>query len=183
MKSKIFELYKPRSLEEFLQFKKENPKETFVYVLQHPPSTINILSASDFGYLVICLPEKTQMVFSISPFVRKMKKNLQNFEPRDFILCIGDPAIIGLSTYIVGDNTGGLFNMLKWDRQERRYFPLTVDANDKLITGRMPMSVGGLVGPHSGSHDWVKDILEDDDIIDVEEYKKLKNKFKKGEKV
>ena len=73
--------------------------------------------------------------------------------------------------------------MLKWDRQERRYFPLTVDANDKLITGRMPMSTGGLVGPSSGSHDWVKDILEDDDIIDVEEYKKLKNKFKKGEKV
>ena len=45
------------------------------------------------------------------------------------------------------------------------------------------MSTGGLVGPSSGSHDWVKDILEDDDIIDVEEYKKLKNKFKKGEKV
>ena len=27
MKNKIFELYKPKSLADFLQFKKENPKE------------------------------------------------------------------------------------------------------------------------------------------------------------
>ena len=43
MKNKIFELYKPKSLADFLAFKKENPKENFVYVLQHPPANINIL--------------------------------------------------------------------------------------------------------------------------------------------
>ena len=56
MKNKIFELYKPDSLAEFLEFYKNNPEEKFVYVLQQPPANINILSASDFGYLVICLP-------------------------------------------------------------------------------------------------------------------------------
>ena len=50
MKNKIFELYKPKSLADFLSFKEENPKENFVYVLQHPPANINILGASDFGY-------------------------------------------------------------------------------------------------------------------------------------
>ena len=45
-----------KSLADFLSFKEENPKENFVYVLQHPPANINILGASDFGYLVICLP-------------------------------------------------------------------------------------------------------------------------------
>ena len=53
MKNKIFELYKPDSLASFLEFYKSNPKEKFVYVVQQPPPTINILSASDFGYLVI----------------------------------------------------------------------------------------------------------------------------------
>ena len=57
MKNKIFELYKPKSLQDFLAFQKENPQETFTYVLQHPPQNVNILSASDFGYLVICLPK------------------------------------------------------------------------------------------------------------------------------
>ena len=54
MKNKIFELYKPNSLREFLEFYKNNPEEKFVYVAQQPPANINILSASDFGYLVIC---------------------------------------------------------------------------------------------------------------------------------
>ena len=48
MKNKIFELYKPNSLAEFLEFHKNNPEEKFVYVLQHPPANINILGASDF---------------------------------------------------------------------------------------------------------------------------------------
>ena len=54
MKNKIFELYKPNSLAEFLEFYKNNPDEKFVYVAQQPPRHINILSASDFGYLVFC---------------------------------------------------------------------------------------------------------------------------------
>ena len=53
MKNKIFELYKPDSLASFLEFYKLNPKEKFVYVIQQPPPNINILSASDYGYLVI----------------------------------------------------------------------------------------------------------------------------------
>ena len=91
MKNKIFELYKPKSLEEFLTFKKENSEETFVYVLQHPPENINILSASNFGYLVICLPQLSQIVFSTGPFVFKMRKNLQDFRAQDYILCTGCP--------------------------------------------------------------------------------------------
>ena len=85
----------------FLAFKVENPKENFVYVLQHPPQNVNILSASDYGYLVICLPKLDNIIYSSAPFVRKMKKNLQDFKPEDYILCLGDPSIIGLSTAIV----------------------------------------------------------------------------------
>ncbi len=42
MKNKIFELYKPASLESFLDFHKANPKERFVYVVQQPARNINI---------------------------------------------------------------------------------------------------------------------------------------------
>ena len=131
MKNQIFELYKPKSLTSFLAFYKENPEEKFVYVLQHPPQNINILSASDYGYLVICLPENTQMIFSSAPFVRKMRKNLQDFKSDDYILCTGDPAVIGFSTAIASDVTQGQFNLLKWDRQEKRYYPLSFNLYDK----------------------------------------------------
>ena len=133
MRNKLFELYRPKQLAEFLEFNKANPNESFVYVLQHPPRNINILTASDYGYLVICLPENSQMLFSPAPFIHKMIKNLRDFRETDYILCSGDPAIIGLSTAIVSDITQGRFNMLKWDRQETRYYPLNFNLFEKGI--------------------------------------------------
>jgi hypothetical protein len=46
-------------------------------------------------------------------------------------LCTGDPAVIGLSSAIVSDITQGKFNLLKWDRQEKKYYPLTIDLYQK----------------------------------------------------
>ena len=131
MKNKIFELYKPKSLEEFLDFNKNNPKEKFVYVIQQPAPNINILSASDFGYLVICLPNRDQAILSTAPYVQKMKKNLQDFRKEDYLLAVGDPVIIGISTAAVSEVTAGKFNMLKWDKREYRYYPLEVDMYQK----------------------------------------------------
>ena len=130
MKNQIFELYKPKSLTEFLTFHKENPEETFVYVLQHPPQNINILGASEFGYLVICLPPMSQAIFSSGPFVMKMRKNLQDFRERDYILCTGDPAIIGITCSLVSDITNGKYNLLKWDKQERTYYPIAINLHE-----------------------------------------------------
>jgi len=124
MKNRIFELYKPRSLEEFKTFHRENPDENFVYVLQHPAPSINILSASDFGYLVICRPRLDNIYMSPAPYIQTMKKCLQDVRPQDYILLIGDPAIIGVSSAIISDTTNGQFKMLKWDRNESRYYPL-----------------------------------------------------------
>ena len=131
MKNKIFELYKPKSLEEFLEFNKNNPKERFVYVVQQPAPNINILSASDFGYLVICLPNRDQAIYSTAPYTQKMQKNLQDFRKEDNLLAVGDPVIIGISTATVANVTNGQFNMLKWDKREHRYYPLEVDMYQK----------------------------------------------------
>ena len=88
MKNKIFELYKPNSLAEFIDFYNKNPEERFVYVVQQPAPNINILSASDFGYLVICLPNREQAILSASPYVHKMRKNLKRHKKsRLFISC------------------------------------------------------------------------------------------------
>ena len=131
MKNKIFELYKPNSLAEFLDFYKKNPDERFVYVVQQPAPNINILSASDFGYLVICLPNREQAIYSTAPYTQKMQKNLQDFRKEDYLLAVGDPVIIGISTATVANVTNGQFNMLKWDKREHRYYPLEVDMYQK----------------------------------------------------
>jgi hypothetical protein len=134
MKNKIFKLFEEKSLTEFLEFYKNNPKENFVYVLQEPPININILGASDFGYLVICLPkygEDSQIIYSPSPFIFKMRKNLRDFRPQDYLLLTGDPSVIGISNAIVSDLTNGQFNHLKWDRREAKYYPINFDLYQK----------------------------------------------------
>ena len=131
MKNKIFELYKPESLKSFLEFHQAFPKERFAYVVQQPAPNINILSASDFGYLVICLPNRDQAILSTAPYVQKMKKNLQDFRKEDYLLAVGDPVIIGISTAAVHEVTSGQFNILKWDKREFRYYPLEVDMYQK----------------------------------------------------
>ena len=131
MKNKIFELYKPTSLESFLKFHKENPVERFVYVIQQAAPNINILSASDYGYLVICLPNRDQAILSTAPYVQKMRKNLQDIRKQDYLLAVGDPTIIALSAIIASEQTNGQFNMLKWDKREYRYYPLEFDIFQK----------------------------------------------------
>ena len=131
MKNKIFELYKPNSLAEFLDFYKKNPEERFVYVVQQPAPNINILSASDYGYLVICLPNRDQAILSTAPYVQKMRKNLQDIRKQDYLLAVGDPTIIALSAIIASEQTNGQFNMLKWDKREYRYYPLEFDIFQK----------------------------------------------------
>ena len=53
-----------------------------------------------------------------------MQKNLQDFRKEDYLLAVGDPVIIGISTAAVSEVTNGQFNMLKWDKREYRYYPL-----------------------------------------------------------
>jgi hypothetical protein len=102
-----------------------------VYVLQHPPANINILSASNFGYLVICLAYFDQVAFNAAPFVFKMRKNLKDFRKQDYILLTGDPAVIGISCAIASDMTNGQFKLLKWDRREFKYYPIEFDLYQK----------------------------------------------------
>jgi hypothetical protein len=56
---------------------------------------------------------------------------LKDFRQDDYLLLTGDPALIGVACCIVSDLTNGKFNLLKWDKQERRYYPIEIDIYNK----------------------------------------------------
>jgi hypothetical protein len=133
-KNKFFELYHERSMLEFFQYKKQNPKLDFVYVIQQPGANIDIRSANEYGNIVFCLPNRgpdSQMYFSSSPFVFQMNKCFKEFRATDYILLTGDPAFIGISCAIAGNVTNGQFKLLKWDRRELKYYPLEINLYQK----------------------------------------------------
>jgi len=78
------------------------------------------------------LPENAQIILSAGPLIFKLRKMLQNYTPQDYLLLTGDPAIIGVACSIVSDITNGKYNLLKWDKQERRYYPIEIDLYQKI---------------------------------------------------
>jgi len=104
-----------------------------VYVVQEIAGTregrpkFNIMGAAEYGKLKFLLDERSQMIFSPGPLIFKLKTLLKDFKPTDHLLLTGDPAIIGVVCSLVSDITNGRFNLLKWDRQEKRYYPIEID--------------------------------------------------------
>ena len=112
-------------------------KEKIVYVIQEIPGTrdgrpkINILGAAEYGTFKFLLPELSQIIFSPGPLIFKLRKALKDFTSDDHLLLTGDPAIIGVACSIVSDMTNGKYNLLKWDKQERKYYPITINLYEK----------------------------------------------------
>jgi len=108
-----------------------------VYVIQEIPGTkdgrpkINIMGAATFGKFKFLLPELSQIIFSPGPLIFKLRKALANYRQKDFLLLTGDPAIIGVACSIVSDITNGKYNLLKWDKQERKYYSIAIDLYEK----------------------------------------------------
>ncbi len=112
-------------------------EEKIVYVIQEIPGTqagnpkINIIGASEYGKFVFLLPEFSQIIFSPGPLIFKLRKALKDFNEGDYLLLTGDPAIIGVACSIVSDITNGKYNLLKWDKQERKYYPISINLYEK----------------------------------------------------
>ena len=111
--------------------------EPTVYIIQEIAGTregkpkINVMGASKYGRFKFLLPEMSQIIFSPGPLVFKLRKGLTNFNKKDYLLLTGDPAIIGVACSIVSDITNGKYNLLKWDKQERRYYPIEINLYEK----------------------------------------------------
>ena len=111
-------------------------KEKIVYVIQEIPGTkagapkINIIGASEYGTFKFLLPEFSQIIFSPGPLIFKLRQSLKDYKPEDYLLLTGDPAIIGVACALVSDMTNGKYKVLKWDKQERRYYPIEINLHE-----------------------------------------------------
>ena len=114
--------------------------ESRVFVIQEIAGTkagnpkINIMGASSYsssGKFNFLLPEFSQIIFSPGPLVYKLRQGLKDFTKDDYLLLTGDPAIIGVACSIVSDITNGKYNLLKWDKQERKYYPIAINLYEK----------------------------------------------------
>ena len=131
------EILEAKKLAEKLGYRIIKPGNPIVYVLQELPGTkagapkINIMSASKYGKFKFLLPEFSQIIFSPGPLIFKLRSLLRDYREEDYLLLTGDPAIIGVACSIVSDMTNGKYSLLKWDKQDRIYYPIKINLHEK----------------------------------------------------
>jgi hypothetical protein len=126
------------SMQESIDYKNlKSETQSIVYVIQDIPGTkigapkINIVGATQYGQLKVLLPENSQIILSPVYVISTLKQKLKDYRSKDYLLLTGDPAIIGVACSIVSDITNGKYKLLKWDKQERRYYPVEIDLYNK----------------------------------------------------
>lgn len=97
-----------------------------VYVVQKPHRDIDLTPALEYGR-VTYLMDATQLAGDARPAVQEMDFHLRHYTDQDYLLCIGDPAAIGLAAILAADHNQGRVAFLKWDRLERTYYPVFVN--------------------------------------------------------
>tara|TARA_B100002019_G_C21273495_1_gene603804 strand:- start:4386 stop:4697 length:312 start_codon:yes stop_codon:yes gene_type:complete len=95
-----------------------------VYVVQEVKN-INLLPATEYGDIEILLPPG-QVAFSTAPTVKRLFNNLRKFTSDDYLLMVGDPAAIAIASAVASHISCGNMRLLKWDKQERKYFVVKV---------------------------------------------------------
>ena len=87
----------------------------------------NVLGAQKYGDIVTLLPMYSQIILSPGPLIIKLKGLLKDFTVDDYLLLSGDPAIISVVCSVCSDITNGKYKLLKWDRQEKTYYPIEIN--------------------------------------------------------
>lgn len=99
-----------------------------VWVVQEVPGR-NVLPAKKFGALQTLLGAHQQIVVDSGSAVQLIQQKLATFCEDDYLLAIGDPAAIGIACAAAAQANAGRFKILKWDRQEREYYPVQITLN------------------------------------------------------
>ena len=110
--------------------KTKEPGKPTVFLVQENPY-INVLGAAEYGDIVVLFESGQQIMFSPQPAIRKLKRKLKDFDDGDYLLMMGDPAAMGIACCIAAEMNRGRFNILKWDKKQQRYYPVTININEK----------------------------------------------------
>ena len=95
------------------------------YVTQENPRA-DIVSALKWGELIPLSSPTDQVHLNPARMVSQIKRKLQHFGDDDYLLAMGDPAIIGISFAIAADRNNGRVKLLKWDKIERMYYEVDI---------------------------------------------------------
>lgn len=86
----------------------------------------DLAPAEEYGEIVYLL-SPTAAPFNPDTILPELHAKLENITEDDYLLLVGNPALIGMVCAIAADYSQGCFNMLQWSGKDRKYLPIRVD--------------------------------------------------------
>jgi hypothetical protein len=96
-----------------------------VFITQENPK-VDTLSAREWGNLDPLTSPFDQVHLNPGRVVSQLRRKLRHYDDEDWLLALGDPAIIGIAFAIAADSNSGRINLLKWDKREKTYYPVQI---------------------------------------------------------
>ena len=93
---------------------------------------VDLSSARKYGEVVVLVPH-SQSVLAPVQTVRTLKEKLSTFCDEDYILPVGDPALIATVSIIAAQVNGGKVAFLKWDKFINEYNTVRIDATGRAL--------------------------------------------------
>lgn len=82
--------------------------------------SINLDPAKLFGEIVPMLPPNANRLH-INPLTVALREQMKEFTKDDYIIAVGDPSLIAVSSCLAAAKTKGLLRLLKWDKISSSY--------------------------------------------------------------
>lgn len=95
-----------------------------VYVTQE--TRCDLSAAEPYGELVTLQPKSASGIRDPDILKRRLFDNMPRYTDEDYILCVGNPSLIGLACMRAAELNEGRFNLLQWDRVERDYYVMRI---------------------------------------------------------
>jgi hypothetical protein len=86
---------------------------------------LNLDPAKRYGEIILCAPPNANRI-PTGPMLDVMKSKLRDFRKDDYIVAVGDPSLIAAAVAIAVMKTGGMVNILKWDRLASDYLEIAI---------------------------------------------------------
>ena len=85
----------------------------------------DVSPAAEYGSIEVLVPGGP-VVLSTEHLVKALREKLRDYCDADYLLCLGDPAVIAVASAIACKVNGGRVRLLIWDRHTTKYIPVPV---------------------------------------------------------
>lgn len=85
----------------------------------------DVSPAAEYGSIEVLVPGGP-VVLSTQHLVTTLKDKLRDFGDNDYLLCLGDPAVMTIAATLCARVNGGKYTLLIWDRHTAKYLPVPV---------------------------------------------------------